>query len=106
VRVVPEMLIVVVNLIPPTFRLFPVPHRMAQIVLRYGFREKENLESTFRKGNSYVAVLELRHKRAVEKDSPSDGDVAHLGAAFVFSGPKPSNAESSKMIGSGGPASS
>ena len=102
----PEMQIVVVKLIPPAFRFFPVPHRMAQIVLRYRFREKENLERTFRKGNSYVAVLELKHKRAVEKDSLSDGDVAHLGAAFVFSWPKPSNAESSKMIGSAGPASS
>src|SRR2546428_4851616 len=101
-----EMQIVVVKLIPPAFRFFPVPHRMKHIVLRYRYREKENLERTFRKGNSYAEVLELKHKRAVEKDSLSDGDVAHLGAAFVFSWPKPSNAESSKMIGNAGPASS
>src|SRR5437879_12692987 len=61
-RAAPEMRIVVVKLIPPAFRFFPVPHRMAQIVLRYGFREKENLERTFRKGTSYVAVLELNTK--------------------------------------------
>jgi len=102
----PEVQMVVVKLMPPAFRFFPLPHRMMHIVLRYRYPEKENLERTFRKGNSYAEVLELKHKRAVETDSLSNGDVAHLGAALVFSWPKPSNAESNKMIGSSRPASS
>ena len=107
-RAAPEMRIVVVKLIPPAFRFFPVPHRMKHIVLRYRYREKENLERTFRKGNSYADVLELKHKRAVKNDSRSDSDVDHLGAAFVFSWPKPSSAELNKMLerSRSGPASS
>jgi len=102
------MQMVVVRLMPPAFRFLPLPHRMMHIVLRYRYREKENLETTFRKGNSYADVLELKHKRAVENDSLSDSDVDHLGAAFVFSWPKPSSAELNKMLerSRSGPASS
>jgi len=44
----------------------------------------------------------------VENDSLSDSDVDHLGAAFVFSWPKPSSAELNKMLerSRSGPASS
>src|SRR5205807_2886013 len=93
----PEVQEVVVRLMPPALRFLPIPHRMRHIVLRYRFREKENLERTFQRGNSYAEVLELKHKRAVEKDSLSEGDVDHLGAALVFSWPKPGNAEVNKM---------
>src|SRR3989442_12093157 len=36
----PEIQIVVVKLIPPAFRFFPWPHRMAQLVLRSRFPKK------------------------------------------------------------------
>ncbi len=85
----PEVQMVVVKLMPPALRFLPVPHRMTHIVLRYRYREKENLERTFERGSSYAEVLELKRKRAMEKDSLSEGDVDHLGAAFVFSRPSP-----------------
>ena len=94
----PEMQMVVVKLTPPALRFLPFPHRMTHIVLRYRSREKENLERTFLRGNSYAEVLELKHKRAMEKDSLSEGDVDHLGAAFVFSWPRPSDTELNEML--------
>src|SRR5712692_5374846 len=97
---------VVVKLLPPARRFLPIPHRVTHIVLRYRSREKENLQRTFQRGHSYAEVLELKRKTALKNDSLSDGDVAHLGAASVFSWPKPTDAELNRMIGRSAPFSS
>ncbi len=102
----PEQQAAVVQLVPPALRLFPFPHRVANIILRYPSPEKDNLGRTFQKGHSYAEVLELKHTDVIGKDSFRKDDVARLGAASVFPWPQPSDAELSKMVGRPASASS
>jgi hypothetical protein len=79
---------VVVELVPPPFLFTPIPRRATHILLRYSSKSVDDIHRTFRIGDSYAEVLQIRKSAEVLRTkSVVEKDCSHVGYASIFPWP-------------------